>query len=160
MRCPLSRLNGLMLRRLSGFRCYHDCGAGGCLEEPADVEAVGLIQDEERVTRPRERCPYCSFGVGCVPTHVFDSAGKGVDDLRCRPKRKRGLADPMRTGDEHDQAPHRAAAVVVVLLNVDTVQIASTLWTDDATRAAVVARAEKVAQEDDRWRLFWRSRSS
>ena len=39
------------------------------------------------------------------------------------------------------------AAVVVVLLNVDTVQIASTLWTDDATRAAVVARAEKVAEE-------------
>jgi len=39
------------------------------------------------------------------------------------------------------------AAVVVLLLNVDTVQIASTLWTDDATRAAVVARAETVARE-------------
>jgi hypothetical protein len=40
------------------------------------------------------------------------------------------------------------AAALVLLLNIDTVQIASTLWTDDANRAAVVARAEKAAQED------------
>ena len=40
------------------------------------------------------------------------------------------------------------AAVLVLLLNVDTVQIGRTLWTDDASRAAVVARAETAAQED------------
>ena len=40
------------------------------------------------------------------------------------------------------------AAILVLLLNVDTVQIGRTLWTDDASRAAVVARAETAAQED------------
>ena len=37
-------------------------------------------------------------------------------------------------------------ALVVVFLNVDTLRVANTLWTDPAARAAVVARADKVAQ--------------
>jgi hypothetical protein len=36
------------------------------------------------------------------------------------------------------------AAILVVLLNVDTLLVARTLWQDDATRAAIVARAEKA----------------
>jgi hypothetical protein len=38
-------------------------------------------------------------------------------------------------------------ALVVVFLNVDTLRVANTLWTDPATRAAVVAQANKAAQE-------------
>jgi hypothetical protein len=38
-------------------------------------------------------------------------------------------------------------ALVVVFLNVDTLRVANTLWTDPAARAAVVARADKVAQQ-------------
>ena len=38
-------------------------------------------------------------------------------------------------------------AIVVVFLNVDTLKIADTLWTDPATRSAVVARADKLAQQ-------------
>jgi hypothetical protein len=42
------------------------------------------------------------------------------------------------------------AILVALLLNVDTVQIATTLWKDPTTRAAVVARADKaVAQGQD-----------
>ncbi|MGZ4334526.1 MAG: hypothetical protein ACXVRJ_09680 [Gaiellaceae bacterium] len=37
-------------------------------------------------------------------------------------------------------------ALVVVFLNVDTLRVANTLWTDPAARAAVVSRADKVAQ--------------
>jgi hypothetical protein len=37
------------------------------------------------------------------------------------------------------------ALALTIGLHVDTIQIANTLWTDDATRAAVVARAEKAA---------------
>lgn len=40
-----------------------------------------------------------------------------------------------------------AAAVLVIALNVDTIQVGKVLWTDDAARAAVVARAEKVANQ-------------
>ena len=39
------------------------------------------------------------------------------------------------------------AIVVVVLMNVDTLQIATTLWRDPVTRAAVTARAEKAVQQ-------------
>jgi hypothetical protein len=38
------------------------------------------------------------------------------------------------------------ALAVAVGLHADTLQIARTLWTDDATRAVVVARAERTAQ--------------
>jgi hypothetical protein len=38
--------------------------------------------------------------------------------------------------------------VVALLLNIDTVNIGSTLWTDDAVRAAVVAQARQAAQEE------------
>jgi hypothetical protein len=38
-------------------------------------------------------------------------------------------------------------ALVVLFLNVDTLRVANTLWTDPATRAAVIARADKVAQQ-------------
>jgi hypothetical protein len=37
------------------------------------------------------------------------------------------------------------AGAVVLLLHVDTIEIARDLWTDDAKRAAVVARAEELA---------------
>lgn len=40
-----------------------------------------------------------------------------------------------------------AAAVLVLALNVDTIQVGRVLWTDDAARAAVTARAEKVANQ-------------
>jgi hypothetical protein len=39
------------------------------------------------------------------------------------------------------------AILVAVLLNVDTVQIATTLWKDPTTRAAVVARADKAVAQ-------------
>jgi hypothetical protein len=39
------------------------------------------------------------------------------------------------------------AVLVAVLLNVDTVQIATTLWKDPTTRAAVVARADKAVAQ-------------
>jgi hypothetical protein len=39
------------------------------------------------------------------------------------------------------------AILLVSLLNVDTVQIATTLWKDPTTRAAVVARADKAVQQ-------------
>lgn len=39
------------------------------------------------------------------------------------------------------------ALLVAVLLNVDTVQIATTLWKDPTTRAAVVARADKAVAQ-------------
>jgi hypothetical protein len=39
------------------------------------------------------------------------------------------------------------AILVVLFLNVDTVQIATTLWKDPTTRAAVVARADKAVQQ-------------
>jgi hypothetical protein len=39
------------------------------------------------------------------------------------------------------------ALVLVVVLNVDTVQVATTLWRDPTTRAAVVAQAEKAVQQ-------------
>jgi hypothetical protein len=39
------------------------------------------------------------------------------------------------------------AIVVVVVLNVDTVQIATTLWKDPTTRAAVVARADQAVKQ-------------
>jgi hypothetical protein len=41
------------------------------------------------------------------------------------------------------------AVTVAVLLNVDSVNIGRTLWTDDAVRAAVVAQAREAAQEED-----------
>ena len=41
------------------------------------------------------------------------------------------------------------AIVVVLLLNVDTVAIGRTLWSDDAVRAAVVAQAEEAAGSRD-----------
>ena len=41
------------------------------------------------------------------------------------------------------------AIVVVLLLNVDTVAIGRTLWSDDAVRAAVVAQAEEAAGSED-----------
>lgn len=39
------------------------------------------------------------------------------------------------------------AVLVTLLLNVDTVQIATTLWKDPTTRAALVARADKAAAQ-------------
>lgn len=42
------------------------------------------------------------------------------------------------------------AVLVAVLLNVDTVQIATTLWKDPTTRAAVVARADKTVAQGQR----------
>lgn len=39
------------------------------------------------------------------------------------------------------------AILVAVLLNVDTVQLATTLWKDPTTRAAVVARADKAVAQ-------------
>ena len=39
------------------------------------------------------------------------------------------------------------AIFVVVFLNVDTLQIATTLWKDPTTRAAVVARADQAVQQ-------------
>ena len=39
------------------------------------------------------------------------------------------------------------AILVALLLNVDTVQIATTLWKDPTTRAAVVARADKAVTQ-------------
>jgi hypothetical protein len=39
------------------------------------------------------------------------------------------------------------AILVVVFLNVDTLQIATTLWKDPTTRAAVVARADTAVQQ-------------
>jgi hypothetical protein len=41
------------------------------------------------------------------------------------------------------------ALVVALLLNVDTLNIGSTLWRDDAVRAAVVAQARQAAQEEE-----------
>jgi len=39
------------------------------------------------------------------------------------------------------------AVLVVLFLNVDTLQIATTLWKDPTTRAAVVARADQAVQQ-------------
>ena len=39
------------------------------------------------------------------------------------------------------------AAVVVLALHADTVQIGKTLWTDEATRTAVTAQAEKATEQ-------------
>jgi hypothetical protein len=41
------------------------------------------------------------------------------------------------------------AVTVAILLNVDSVNIGRTLWTDDAVRAAVVAEARQAAREED-----------
>ena len=38
-------------------------------------------------------------------------------------------------------------AIVVVLLNVDTLQVANTLWKDPAARSAVVAQADAAAKQ-------------
>jgi hypothetical protein len=40
------------------------------------------------------------------------------------------------------------AVIVTLALHADTIQIGQTLWKDDATRAAVVARSEELAQEE------------
>jgi hypothetical protein len=39
------------------------------------------------------------------------------------------------------------AIVIVILLNVDTMQIGQTLWRDDATRAVLVSQAENATQQ-------------
>jgi hypothetical protein len=41
------------------------------------------------------------------------------------------------------------AVLAAVALNVDTVQIADTLWTDEAVRSAVVVRAEEAGKDPD-----------
>jgi hypothetical protein len=41
------------------------------------------------------------------------------------------------------------AAAVTLAIHADSLQIAQTLWRDDATRAAVTARAEKIAEADE-----------
>jgi hypothetical protein len=41
------------------------------------------------------------------------------------------------------------AIVLTVAIHADSIQIAQTMWRDDATRAAVTARAEKLAEADE-----------